>query len=141
MGPVTRINGSFTEFYELAIVLKLKYSLMYVHGTTIGKRTITQNVPASIFQTSSFACACIAKCKYNYTHHYTRFSFKFKSSCTVNALIKNCDKDLADFKTKLKAAELRINPVIYDDKKIPFYTGFPSCTMHILTFLSLLQTI
>lgn len=47
----------------------------------------------------------------------------------VEALVKECEslrRDLADCEAKLKAAELRISSVMYDDKKIRFYTGFSS---------------
>ena len=47
----------------------------------------------------------------------------------IEALVKECEllrRDLADCETKLKAAELQISSVIYDDKKIQFYTGFAS---------------
>ena len=49
----------------------------------------------------------------------------------TEALVKECEllrRDLADCEAKLKAAEFRISSVMYayDDKKIQFYTGFPS---------------
>ena len=45
----------------------------------------------------------------------------------IEALVNECEllrRDLADCQSKLKAAELQISSVIYDDKKIQFYTGF-----------------
>ena len=47
----------------------------------------------------------------------------------IEVLAKECEllrRDLGDCETKLKAAELLISSVIYDDKKIQFYTGFAS---------------
>ena len=47
----------------------------------------------------------------------------------VEAFVKECEllrRDLADCEAKLKAAEFRISSVMHDDKKIQFYTGFPS---------------
>ena len=47
----------------------------------------------------------------------------------VEVLVKECELlrgDLADCETKLEAAEFQVSSVMYDDKKIHFYTGFPS---------------
>ena len=67
-------------------------------------------------------------------------SVKTKDASTLTAvvgeeieeLIKECKllrRDLAECETKLKAAELRISSVRFDDKKIQFYTGFASYKM------------
>ena len=50
----------------------------------------------------------------------------------IEALIKECKllrRDLAECETKLKAAELWISSVMFDDKKIQFYAGFASYKM------------
>ena len=54
-----------------------------------------------------------------------------------NELLRKC---LADCETKLKAAELRISSVIYDDKKYTFTQDLlhTSYSRHVLTFLDLL---
>ena len=56
-----------------------EYSLMHV---------LIPNEPAKIFRARSFVDTRRAKRRWNFTyhlcgHHYTRFSIKFKSSCTV----------------------------------------------------------
>ena len=64
------------------------YSIMHAQEGTSGTRVLTRDVPASISRVRSFACTRSAKRGWNCTycvcvHHHTRFSLKFKSSCTV----------------------------------------------------------
>ena len=61
----------------------------------------------------------------------------------IEALIKECKllrRDLAEYETKLKAAELRISSVIFDDKKIQFIQRLfhAKCLRRVMTFLDLL---
>ena len=58
----------------------------------------------------------------------------------IEAIIKECillRRDLAECETKLKAAELWISSVIFDDKNIQVLLH-TRCLRHVMTFLDLL---
>ena len=89
-----------------------EYSIMHAHEGKSGTRVLTRDVPASIIRVKSFACTRSAKRGWNCTycvcvHHHTRFSLKFKSSCTVRScskimlniltILNNCPSFLQEF--------------------------------------------